>query len=173
MTNAGALTLVARIVRPFGIKGEVKALIETDFPERLVERKNFFVTSDEKLTGEIRDVASIRFHKGTLLVKFVDVDSVDDAELLRGKGLAIPTSERPELRQDTFWMDEIIGMRVVTEEGRELGAVTEILRGKANDAWVTPVAIIPAVKEVVVRVDTKQREVIVREVEGLELQGGL
>jgi len=171
VTGPVKLVTVGRIVAPFGRVGEVKVRIETDYPEELAQRKRLFVCRmlDE---GEPREVQQVRFHKGMALVKLQGVESISGAEELRGMYLAILPEERAELDADSFWVEDVIGLEAVTESGRELGKVTEVLRGLANDVWVTPRALIPAVREFVISVDLDARRIVVRDAEGLETGQG-
>ncbi|MCC6485342.1 MAG: 16S rRNA processing protein RimM [Armatimonadetes bacterium] len=159
--------IVARIVSPFGRRGEVKSLLETDFPEEFAGRKSLLVTDG---AGNVREhsVEQIRFHKGAALVKLAGIDSIDDAETLRGKFLAIWPQDRAKLGRGEYWLDEIVGLQVYTEDGRPLGKITEVIRGPANDVWVTPKAMIPVVDEFVLSVDVPGDRVVVRFVEGME-----
>ncbi len=159
--------IVARIVSAFGRRGEVKALLETDFAEEFAARRKLLVTDGG---GEVRDCAveQVRFHKGAALVKLKGVDSIDGAEALRGKLLAVWPEERAELGPGEYWLDEIVGLQVYTEDGRRLGPITEVIRGPANDVWVTPGAMIPVVDEYVLSVDVAAGRVTVRFVEGME-----
>ena len=122
--------------------------------------------------GGAREVQQGRFHKGMALVKLQGVESISGAEELRGMYLAILPEERAELDADSFWVEDVIGLEAVTESGRELGKVTEVLRGLANDVWVTPRALIPAVREFVISVDLDARRIVVRDAEGLETGQG-
>lgn len=161
-----AFVVVARIVSPFGIKGELKTMLETDFPDAFAERERYHVTRDRE-TGEVYDVEGIRFHKGAALVKLQGVDSLDDAEKLRGAYLAIRPEERADLQEGEYWEEDIVGLLAVLEDGTELGEITHIIRGKANDVWVTDKAMIPAVGDTIIRVDLEGRKVVVRAMEGL------
>lgn len=167
MTGKSDLIVVARIVAPFGRVGEVKALLETDYPRELAERKRLIVTEDRR-TGEERNVERVRFHKGAALIKLAGVETINDAEQLRGQCFAVRAEERAALGETSFWIDDVIGLDVFTEGGASLGSVREVLRGKANDVWVTPGAMIPAVRDFVVSVDLEQRRIVVRDIEGLE-----
>lgn len=166
MSGAGDLVILARIVSPFGRTGEVKALVDTDFPEEFARRKSVILSQDGR-SGAEREVTGVRFHKGAALVKLRGVNSISDAEELRGWVIAIRPDQRAELDESSFWIDDVVGLEVVTETGKSLGGISEVLRGRANDVWVTESALIPAVKEIVVEVDLPNRRVVVREVEGL------
>ncbi len=170
MSGAGDLVILARIVSPFGRRGEVKALVDTDFPEEFARRKSVILSQDGR-SGADREVTGVRFHKGAALVKLRGVNSISDAEELRGWVIAIRPDQRAELDGSSFWIDDVLGLEVVTEAGQSLGGISEVLRGRANDVWVTESALIPAVKEVVVEVDLEKRRVVVRDVEGLTSGG--
>jgi 16S rRNA processing protein RimM len=170
VSGAGDLVILARIVSPFGRRGEVKALVDTDFPEEFARRKSVILSQDGR-SGADREVTGVRFHKGAALVKLRGVNSISDAEELRGWVIAIRPDQRAELDGSSFWIDDVLGLEVVTEAGQSLGGISEVLRGRANDVWVTESALIPAVKEVVVEVDLEKRRVVVRDVEGLTSGG--
>ncbi|MEI6915179.1 MAG: ribosome maturation factor RimM [Armatimonadota bacterium] len=168
MTDERKPVIVAKIVSPFGRVGEVKAILETDYPEAFVKRKELLLTDRRDLL-DARKVEQIRLHKGAALVKFEGVETIGDAEELRGLLLAVWPEDRAKLDAGTFWMDDLIGMEVVTDEGKSLGRVTEILRNPAYDVWVTKRVMVPAVKEYVTSVDAELRKITVRSVEGLEI----
>lgn len=160
--------IVARIVSPFGRIGEIKALLVTDYPEEFGRRTEFIVTNNRD-RFETRAVEAIRFHKGMALVKLKGVNSINDAEELRNLYLAIRPDERAGLAPDSFWLDDVIGLEAFTDTGRPLGKITEILRSKANDVWVTDRAMVPALKEFILSVDLEAGKVIVKDMEGLEI----
>jgi 16S rRNA processing protein RimM len=163
---SAALVVVGRVVRPFGIRGELKVALETDFPDVLRQRRELIITRDG-LSGSSASVESVRIHQGAALVKLSGVNTRSDAEGLRGALLAVREEERPDLEEGSFWLDDIIGLEAVFEDGRSIGVITEVLTGRANDVWVAGKALIPAVKEFIVRVDLEGRRVVVRDVEGL------
>ncbi len=158
--------VVGRVVRPFGTRGELKVALETDFPDVLCQRRELILTRDG-CEGSPLNVESVRMHQGAALVKLAGVDSRTDAEGLRGALLAVREEERPELEEGRFWLDDIIGLEAVYEDGRSIGVITEVLSGRANDVWVAGKVLIPAVREFIVRVDMEERRVVVRDVEGL------
>ena len=119
--------LLARIVRPQGRHGEVLADIFTDFPEHFTERKRLFlrpppVDAKRDAMREIT-VESHWLHKGRVVLKFAQVDSIADAENLRGFEVVIPREERMPLEGDAVYVSDLLGVKVI-----------DISRGGAEDA---------------------------------------
>jgi 16S rRNA processing protein RimM len=159
--------VIGEIVSPFGLRGEVKVLPQTDFPERFEEIEEALV--GKGAGGRQMKIEKVRFHKGLVLVKFAGVDDISTAELLRGMQVRIKESEQPPLEENEYYIHDIIGLDVVTTEGKDLGKVTEVLQSPANDVYITDRAMIPAVKEFVVSIDLDQKKMVVKAVEGLEI----
>lgn len=158
--------VIGEIVAPFGLKGEVKVLPCTDFPERFEQLEEVFVAGD-KVAGRMLAIEGIRPHKGGFLIKFAGIDDMSAAETLRGGELRISEAEMAPLDEDEYHVHDIIGLEVVTTDGEHLGKVREILRSPAHDVYVTDRAMIPAVKEFVLSIDLDAGKMVVRSVEGL------
>ena len=114
--------LLARIVRPQGRHGEVLADIFTDFPEHFAERKRLFLRPPMGAVLDAR-VESHWLHKGRVVLKFAQVDSIADAENLRGFEVVIPREERMPLEGDAVYVSDLLGVRVI-----------DVSRGGAEDA---------------------------------------
>ena len=111
-------------------------------------------------------IASSQFKAGSYLL---DCGlSTEDVDALKGASLWIHPSMRPAPPEGEFYYDQLIGLRVVTEEGRDLGAIEDVLESKAHMVYVTPRAMIPGVEEIVVEVNFETGQVLVRDVPGLE-----
>jgi len=119
-----AWVLLARIVRPQGRRGEVLADIFTDFPEHFAQRKRLFLRppAGPDTMREAR-VESHWLHKGRVVLKFSQVDSITDAENLRGFEVVIPREERMPLNGDAVYISDLLGVRVI-----------DVSRGGAEDA---------------------------------------
>jgi 16S rRNA processing protein RimM len=119
--------LLARIVRPQGRRGEVLADIFTDFPEHFTERKRLYLrpSSVDAKRDAMREITveSHWLHKGRVVLKFAQVDSIADAENLRGFEVVIPREERMPLEGDAVYVSDLLGVRVI-----------DISRGGAEDA---------------------------------------
>jgi 16S rRNA processing protein RimM len=150
---------VGHIVGVFGIQGAVKVKSLTDFGDRLAPGSELI------LGGVARKVEWSRPQGSTVVVKLAGLDTRNEAEGGRGQYLEVPESAVHRLPGDAWYHDQLIGLRVVTESGRELGVIEEIVELPANDVWVarTPEAetLVPATKEAVLRVDLENRLVTV------------
>ena len=108
--------LLAHIVRPQGRHGEVLADIFTDFPERFAQRKRLFLRPPAKGHADaMREVKVVShwLHKGRVVLKFAQVDSMAEAENLRGFDLVIPREERLPLSGDAVYVSDLLGVRVI------------------------------------------------------------
>jgi 16S rRNA processing protein RimM len=124
--------LLARIVRPQGRHGEVLADIFTDFPEHFAQRKGLFLRPPtEGQTDAMREVKVLShwLHKGRVVLKFASVDSMTEAEKLRGFDLVIPREERMPLSDDAVYVSDLLGVRVIdVSRGGfiDAGEITEV-----------------------------------------------
>ena len=116
-------------------------------------------------------VASVRPHNDRLLVGFEQVGDRSHAEALRGRYLFVPGTEAPGLPEGAYWPHQLAGCEGVSERGRPIGRVREVLHTQANDLWAAEAdgkeVLIPALRDVVVSVDIESRRVVVREIPGL------
>ena len=161
---------VGNIVGVHGIRGEVKVELLTDYPERFSPGATVYF-GPEGLARPAR-IEAARPHKGMMLVKFAGVPDRNAAELLRDTLLLIPEEQAMPLGEGENYAHDLIGLQVVTVDGRVLGKVAEILYTGANDVYVVnrPGAevLIPALKEVVIKVDLEAGRMLVQLPEGLE-----
>jgi 16S rRNA processing protein RimM len=173
------LLAVARVVRPQGRRGEVVAEILTDFPQRLLELERVYLESPDGPPEPFR-VENVWPHKGRAVLKIAGVDSIDQAEQLRGRHVLIPQSERMPLAEHQYYVSELQGCTVVVErEGarREIGTVTDVeptggvglLHVKTERGEV----LIPLAQEICTRIDTEAKTIVVDPPENLlELNEG-
>jgi 16S rRNA processing protein RimM len=158
------LLAVGRITRAHGIHGEVTVHPLSEVPARFAADSTLHLEDGRHLTVE-----TVRPHQQRLLVKFREVGDRTEAEQLRGEVLLVPVSETPPIGEDDrFWVHEIVGVEIVTEDGRSLGRVREVQANPANDIWITDDgALVPAVRDVVVGVDLSAGRVTIRALPGL------
>ena len=161
---------VGEIVSPFGRIGEVKVRLETDFPDRFARLKNVCLRWP---SGDARivDVESTRLHKGQILLKVRGIESINDAETLRGAVVQVQADDAVPLPANEYYIHDLIGCDVVTAEGRLLGPLTSVLGSPANDVYVVGQGkseiLLPAIRDVVVEVDLAGRRIVVRPTPGL------
>jgi 16S rRNA processing protein RimM len=157
--------IIGRIVAPWGIRGEVKVEVVTDFPERFAPRKAVYINARQL------EIESCRPHKQHLVVKLATIDSVEDAEKLRGQDLTIPRSELYHLPEGQYYAFQLIGLKVVTTEGKLLGHITEIMTTGSNDVYIVEgkkgEILIPAIEDVIKSIDLKSGEMVIEAIEGL------
>ena len=161
--------VVARVVSPHGIKGEVKAELVTDFPDRFADTEYLYLGAGHRRYR----LEESRLHDGAVLLKLEGVDSRDEAEGLRGKTVEVPEGEAVDLPPEHYFWYQIIGLRVLEKDGRVLGAVEEILQTGANDVYVVrrpegEELLLPAIKQVVKSVDLQAGTMTVELMPGLE-----
>lgn len=163
---------VGHIVGAHGLRGEVKVELYTDFPERFAPGETLLLGVD--LT-EV-EIISVRPHKQNLLVYFDGVSDRTAAESLRNLWIFVPEADAAELADGVYWIHDIIGLRVLEEDGRELGVITDVLATGANDVYVvrhnagqSPAQelLLPAIPDVVSAVDLAQGVMTVHLLPGL------
>lgn len=167
---------VAEVTAPHGLRGEVRALPLTDFPGRFKPPLRLRARKGQEVAT--LEVERARPHKGFVVIKFAGVDSIDDAEKLRGAILEVPRSEVVPLEPGRYYFHEIEGLDVVTTDGRYLGKVTRVIRGVANDVYEVErrargrrrgrIVLVPAVREFVKNIDLERGEMTVALIPGLE-----
>ncbi|MDQ3616022.1 MAG: ribosome maturation factor RimM [Actinomycetota bacterium] len=172
--------VVGRIGRPHGIKGELSVELRTDEPGRRFA-DGASLTTQTPVGGsppspsrlEPLTVRSTRWHKSRLLVTFEDVADRTQAEAVRGLLLvaAVATDESPE-DPDEFYDHQLVGFRVVTVDGTQVGELTEIIHGRAQDLLSVRAEdgreiLVPFVAQLVPRVDVPDSQVVIADLPGL------
>ena len=176
-----AWVLVARLIRPHGRRGELIAEILTDFPERFHERTRLFLIPPERVGSRPREVVleNFWFLRSRMVMKFRGVDSINEAEALRGFEVAIPAEERAPLGAGSVYVSDLIGCRVVdlNRDGAEVGEIVDVDRDSSSTELLVvrrsdrregdEELLVPFVTEYLVRVDAANRQVEMRLPEGL------
>ncbi|MBC7224398.1 MAG: 16S rRNA processing protein RimM [Anaerolineae bacterium] len=159
---------IAQIVAPHGIRGEVRAVILTDFPERFALLETVYLGEE----GRAVRLEGYRFHRGQVLLKLEGCDTRSQAEELRQVLVQVPVSEAMPLPEGTYYVHQIVGLEAWTEEGQFLGEVTEVLETGANDVYVLQGGpygeiLVPALESVVLEIDLEEGRMLVRLPPGL------
>lgn len=169
-----ALFTVGKIVNTHGIRGELKVVTQTDFPEIRFKPKSRLVLQHPEQTRQTLDVVveSSKTHKQMYLVKLKQFDDINEVEQYKGWLLKVRKSDLAELEENEYYYYEIVGCAAVTEEGEELGVITEILQPGANDVWVVQrkqgkPLLLPYIEQVIKHVDVAEKRVTVHLLEGL------
>jgi 16S rRNA processing protein RimM len=165
--EADKFLAVARIVRPQGRRGEVVAEILTDFPQRFAELPRAYLENPGSQPQPVR-VESVWRHKGRIVLKFSGVDSIDQANRLRGMHVLILREERMPLPAHQYYVWELEGCRVITaRQGvtSEVGTVTDVEPTGGVDLLhvATPrgEVLIPLAQDICKRIDTAAKIIVI------------
>ncbi|MDW8065950.1 MAG: ribosome maturation factor RimM [Anaerolineae bacterium] len=158
---------VARIARPWGVRGEMKLEILTDFPEKLKRLKRVYIGEEAIPYEGVR----FRYYKGMVLMRLPGCETREAAEALRGRLVLIDREEAVPLPPGEFYEHEILDMEVYTTDGRHLGRIKEIIYTGANDVYLVigpfGEVLIPAIKEVVREIAVDSNRMVVWLMPGL------
>lgn len=160
---------VGEVTAPFGMHGELKVRPLTDFPARFTQTTTLY-TGDEHAPHAVE---AARIHGSQVVLRLAGVASVEAADALRGATLWIPAAELLPLPPDSYYLHDLVGLRVRHVDGRALGVVSDVLTGVGNDLLVVRDAqtgvetLLPAVKAFVKRVDLPAGELLVEPIPGL------
>ncbi|WP_303968759.1 ribosome maturation factor RimM [Sporosarcina ureae] len=164
---------VGTIVNTHGIKGEVRVMSKTDFPDERYEVGSELAIFMPKVKAPtFVKVTSHRKHKNFDLLTFEGYPNINDVEKFRDGVIKVSEKELTELEENEFYYHEIIGCRVITETGEEIGTVSEIIETGANDVWeVTPAEgkphYIPYIEDVVKDIDIDEQVIKIELMDGL------
>ncbi len=161
--------VVGTVAGAFGIRGEVKVRLETDFPERLAKKGELVLEwPDGKI--EKRRLVSVRIDEtqyGIGFLKFEGIDDRDTASSMRGTVLRIYREQCEKLPEGHYYLHELVGLAVETTDGRKLGKISEVQQHPANDVYVVGNIMIPALKSVVKEIDIAGGRMVINPVPGL------
>jgi len=128
--GAEAFVTIARVIRTQGRKGEVSAILLTDFPERFDSRRQLFLL-DMKGARRGMDLEGHWFHKGHVVLKFAGIDSISDGETLKGSEVQVPFSERAPLAEGEVYVSDLVGC-IVYDGPREIGRIRDVQFGSGE-----------------------------------------
>ena len=161
---------VGVITTTHGVRGEVKVFPTTDDPNRFKELKKLYLDTGKELLS--LEIEGVKFFKQMAILKFKGIDNINDIEKYRGRDLLIDRADAVKLEAGEYFIFDLIDSVVYTDEGNELGVLTEIITTAANDVYVvkTPEAkevLIPSIKECILDVDVENKKIIVHLLNGL------
>jgi 16S rRNA processing protein RimM len=158
--------LVGRVVGPFGVHGEMKVEPYTDFPDRFSRLQHVYIGEERRAYK----VLGSRRHKHVLL-RLAGLTTPEEVAALHGQYVWIPRSEAMPLGEGEYYIRDIIGLRVFSTEGEQLGEVQDILITGSNDVYVVRgergEVLIPAIHDVVRELDVPGGRIIVEVIEGM------
>ena len=152
-----------------GIRGEVKVFPTTDDPMRFKKLKKVLLdTGRERVELEVQ---SVRFFKQFAIVKFKGIDNINDIEKYKGKGIFVPREDAVPLDEDEYYIADLIGMEVFTEDGH-FGVVKDVMETGANEVYIIESdehgeVLIPAIRQCVLDVNVEEKKMKIRLMDGL------
>ena len=179
--KAEDLFRVGCITTTHGVRGEVKVYPTTEEPQRFKKYKEVFLAGPAGKGGQqdIREcmhkcmhIESVKFFKQMVIVKFKECTSMEEAERLRGAELYVPREKAVPLKENEYYISDLIGMQVESDEGVMLGMLDDVMQTGANDVYVVKQPdgreiLLPAIKECIRLVDVKARDITVPLMAGL------
>lgn len=161
---------IGQIVNTFGIKGFVKVKPFTDDITNFETLKKVFILN-KKQKNEY-EIEEVKEHKNMVLIKFKGVDTIEQAELLRNSYIVISRKDTKELEEDRYYIVDLLGLEVFTDEGTLLGNVEDIYNTGSNDIYVVKndlgkQILLPAISDVIKQIDIKNNKIIVHLIKGL------
>lgn len=172
MNADSGFLVIGRLIRPHGIRGEMRAAVYTHVPERFTWLEQIYLARDADDPQPTRhELRSVRFHKGSALVRLGGYETRDELEVLRGMWVLVPDTEAIPLEEGEVFHHDLDGLSVVTDEGETLGTLVEILETGANEVFVVHgqggELLLPNIEEVVLNVDLEAGTMLVHLMPGL------
>ena len=161
---------IGQIVNTFGIKGFVKINPFTDDLERFEELKSVFVVKNKELIE--MQIEEVKYHKHLVLVKFKGIEDINMAEKYKGCYIKIKRENARKLPEGTYFIADLIGIKVYDEDGNLLGKVDDIYNNKSTDIYVIKddlgkQILLPSTKEVIKQIDVDEEKMVVHLINGL------
>ncbi len=157
---------IGQIVNTHGLRGDLKVMPWCDDPEIFHELAYVLIDNREY------QIEKSVIHKNTVLLKLEGINHINDAENYRNKILSVPREELGELPEGTYYICDLLGCSVETEQGRPLGKICDIIKTGSNDVYVVEddaknQTLIPVIDECVKSVDVESKKVVVSPLKGL------
>lgn len=161
---------IGQIVNTFGIKGFVKVKPFVNDVSRFDDLEEVFVKSKKDITTY--KVEEVKYQKNVVLVKLKGIDTVERAETLRNSYMEVDREHAIELEEGEYFIADVLGSKVVTDEGEELGFVDDIYNTGSNDIYVVKnelgkQILLPSIPEVILDVNVEESKVTVHIIDGL------
>ena len=161
---------IGQIVNTYGIKGFLKVVPYTDDITRFEKLNNIYIQTKKSL--ETVTIEEVKYAKNLVLLKIKGIDNINDAEIYKNCYIKIDRIDAVELPEDSYFIIDLIGIKVYTDEGEALGDVIDVFPTGANDVYVVKnelgkQVLLPAIGDVIKNVDIQNKKMIVHLIEGL------
>lgn len=161
---------IGKIVNTHGLRGEVKIVPWTNTPDVFEDIEYVYVKSREEKKFEI---SNVKYQKNNIIVKFKGLDDISEAEMLKNAVVVTDREQLGELEDGEFYITDLIGCEVVSEDGKVYGKLDDVINTGSNDIYIVKRSgmkdlLIPVIDEVVLDIDIEAKKITVRLMEGLE-----
>ena len=160
---------IGKITKNQGNKGEIRAIPLTDLPERFELLDWVFLVKGDRVIK--KEIENIRFYKNFVILKLVGIDDLEQALAYRDYLIDIPEEEALPLAAGEYYIDDLIGFKVFTEDGQILGSLSEVIKNAGTDIFVvkgkSEEYMIPAAREIVIKIDQIAELIIINPIPGL------
>lgn len=164
------LLQVGVISSTHGVRGEVKVFPTTDDVKRFKRLKQ--VILDTGREHKLLEIEGVKFFKQFVILKFKGIDNINDIEKYKGKSLLVDRANAVRLRKNEYFIADMIGLTVYTEDGEEFGTLRDVLETGANDVYIIDSlkhgeVLVPAIKQCILDVDIENGQMTIHLMEGL------
>ena len=161
---------VGQIVNTNGLKGLLKINPFTDDITRFERLKTIFIEHKKELLEF--EIESVRYQKKQVLLKLKGIDTIEEAEKYREDYFKINRNKEEKLPKDTYYIVDLIGLDIYTEDGELLGKLDDVFSTGSNDVYVVKNGegkqiLLPAISDVIKNIDLEQKKIVVNLIEGL------
>lgn len=161
---------IGQIVNTFGIKGFVKVNPFVDDVSRFDDLKKVFVKNNKNVKE--LEVEEVKYHKNMILIKFKGLNKVEDVEQFRNSYLEVDRENAIKLKEGEYFIADLLGLDVITDENRPLGKLEDIFNTGSNDIYVVKTEdgkqlLLPAISEVIKEINLEENRIVVHLLEGL------
>jgi len=161
---------IGQIINTYGIKGFLKVVPLTDDVKRFEKLESIYIEKNKTLEKKI--IEQVKYHKNLVLLKVKEIDDIDQALVYKNCYLKIDRKDAVELPEDSYFIVDLIGVEVYTQEEELLGSIVDVFPTGSNDVYVVKdnlgkQILLPAIGEVIKQVDISNKKMIIKLIEGL------
>lgn len=161
---------VGVIASTHGVRGEVKVYPTTDDNNRFKKLKQVLLDTGKEQKS--LTLEQVRFFKNMVIIKFKEFNDINEVEKYKGMDLLVTRENAVKLKKDEYFIADLIGLKVVTDEGEELGILEDVMLTGANDVYIVKgkddkEILLPVIKECVLDISLEKQEILVHIMEGL------
>lgn len=149
---------LGKIVNTVGLKGEIRVWPYIDYFDKV---KKVYIN------GKEHEIERTRNHKNVVIIKLKDINTIDEAESLKDMMIEMERKDAPSLPEGIYYINDLIGFEVYSDDGKFLGTLDDIFNTGANDIYQVGDILLPPIKDVIKQIDTDNQKIIIHLIDGL------